>query len=141
MVFYVFKDRKVSGAVIFDNSELGVLYANVILSKSNSDLIRAAFEQNFDFSGYDEDLYNRLCILSRASIRIVVAREAIDCDYDDNKGITATLQLEGKPAQLVITPVEISQEGIGLHTLERFAHIDEKFREKITATAQVQQAR
>jgi hypothetical protein len=96
-------------SIVLSTSELAEIRASLILKEDPSPLLRRVLEQNFSFTNYNEDLYARLCALFSVSGRQVLFKKPVDCDYDSERGITLTVNVNNLEQQVILSVDEIKQ--------------------------------
>jgi hypothetical protein len=135
MVVYLDKAAGSPEAVVLDRLDIASLYAKILMEEGSSGVektlwryipalgyhrdqealiskfLKQAFrKQDFDETGYSENLYGRLCILAQTSARQVLRRRSNDCDYDDKIGMTLTFDIAGQTHALNISAKDITQK-------------------------------
>src|SRR5262245_63489911 len=124
------EDPKSLENIILSTSELAKISGSLILKEDPSPLLRQAMAQTFDFDNYSEDLYSRLCALFAVSSRQVLFKKPVDCDYDSEKGITVTINVNNVEQQANLSVDEI-KEYKGRQTKAAFGAMNVVLREKV----------
>jgi hypothetical protein len=119
-------------SMIINTSELAAIRASLILKEDPSPLLRKVLEKNFSFGDYDEDLYARLCALFSVSGRQVLFKKPVHCDYDGERGITLTVNVNNVEQQVILSVDEIKQYN-GREAKAAFGAMNELLRAKVGA--------
>jgi hypothetical protein len=131
--------------VLLSSSELAHIRAKIISNEDASALLHEYLDQNFEFRGYHEDLYARLCALFSVSARQVLLKEPVDCDHRD-AGVTLTVNLNKEEKQIQVSVKEIeryagadteadAKANTKVDTKVALSEIGERMRAKIRAIA------
>jgi hypothetical protein len=144
MVFFLARTRATDGKkpipddsendiVILNDSQLAELYSLVILKEDPTSKLREYFKQNLDLEKFSDDVYDRLCALFSSSVRRVLYKQPVNCDYDDTRGITLTFNVNNIEQQAIFSPAEIGDIAKNNTNAARTALglMDRAFRQKV----------
>ena len=132
MVFFLKNSKDEDEEIVFDNSELGHMYANQISHTGNDQIIEDALTKKADFSNYNEDTYNRVNILLTSSVERVIHAQPTSVYYD-NDGFTA--DFAGRRVSIPISDVKaVSKPSFS----SALAELDKGFTEKVKTVMKAQ---
>lgn len=117
-------------SVVLSASELAEIRASLISKEDPSPQLREALKRHFNFTVYSEDLYARLCALFSVSGRQELFKKPVDCDYDGERGITLTVNINNIEQQVILSVDEIKQYN-SKEAKVAFGEMNELLREKV----------